>query len=155
MHLLVAAIYGDVNSAKILFNCTDRCTGSLLRDTPLIIAAKNGHVEVVRVLLEGGANLDKTNDLGCTALHYAAHNGQLDVCRLLLDWGAKVDPLNMSKDTPLHYAAFAGNLSLVKLLVWRGADVSLKNDDGQTACDVARSKGREDVAEWLDSVSRG
>jgi len=41
----------------------------------------------------------------------------------------------------------------VKLLVKRGADVRVKSDFGQTASDVARSEGREDVAKWLDEVS--
>ena len=106
------------------------------------------------MLLEGGANAESANAYRSTALHQAAWNGHLDVCRLLLDWGAKVDPLDEWKETPLHLAAWAGHLSVVKLLVERGADVRLKNDFGQTASDVARSDRKEDVAEWLDSVSR-
>ena len=45
----------------------------------------------------------------------------------------------------------------MKLLLERGPDVSLKNDKNETASELARSEGeaREDVAEWLDSVSRG
>jgi len=46
-------------------------------------------------------------------------------------------------------------LSVVKLLVERGADVRVRNNEGQTASDMARSEGKADVAEWLDSVSRG
>jgi ankyrin repeat protein len=77
------------------------------------------------------------------------------MCRLLLDWGAKVDPVDQWKYTPLHHAARKGHLSVVKLLVERGADVRVKNGRGQTASDMARSEGKKDVAEWLDSVSRG
>jgi ankyrin repeat protein len=142
---------------KILFNYTnDNCTGDfILRDTPLIYAAIFGHVEVALVLLEGGANVESANAYRSTALHQAAWNGYLDMCRLLLDWGAKVDPLDEWRETPLHLAAWAGHLSVVKLLVERGADVRLKNDNGQTASDVARNEGKEDVAQWLDLVSRG
>jgi ankyrin repeat protein len=133
----------------------DNCTGDfILRDTPLIYAAVFGHAEVVRVLLEAGASLEGTNAYRSTAMHQAAWNGHLDVCRLLLDWGAKVDPLDEWKETPLHLAAWAGHLSMVKLLVAMGADIRLKNDLGQTASDVARSEEKEDVAEWLDLVSR-
>ena len=88
-------------------------------------------------------------------MHYAAYFGHLDVCRPLLDWGAKLDPLDKRKGTPLHLAARAGHLSVVKLLVEKGADVSLKNNEGQTASDVARRWRNKDVAQWLDSVSRG
>jgi ankyrin repeat protein len=142
---------------KILFKCTnDSCTtDDQYHHTPLIYAAANGRVEVVRVLLEGGVNVERINANQRTALHKAAFFGHLEVCRLLLDWEAKVDPVDKFKHTPLHWAAKAGNLSVVKLLVERGADVRLKNNKGLTASESARSVGKADVAEWLDSVSRG
>jgi hypothetical protein len=43
----------------------------------------------------------------------------------------------------------------VKLLVERGADVRLRNNKGQTASEVVQSNGMLNVAEWLDSLSRG
>ena len=124
----------------------------MMRSTPLIYAAQMGHLDVVRVLLDGGANAESANVDQWNALHYAAMNGHLHVCRLLLDWGVNVNSLNKRKYTPLHYAAWAGYLSVAKLLVERGADVRLKNDYGQTASDKARSWRKEDVAEWLDWV---
>jgi ankyrin repeat protein len=146
-----------VNTVKILFKCSsENCTkDNNLRTTPLIYAAWYGRVEVVRVLLEGGANVEGADAHRQTALHAAAFKGHLDVCRLLLDRGAKVDHLDIWKDTPLHWAAWKGHLSVVKLLVKRGADVSVKDGYGQTACDEARSTRRKDVADWLDLVSRG
>jgi ankyrin repeat protein len=138
-----------------LVNCTDdNCTtDDDYRNTPLILAAYKGHVEVVRVLLEGGANVEGTNKYQWTTLHRAAYKGHLDVCHLLLDWGAKVDPVDWVKETPLHFAACYGYLSVVKLLVEKGAD-GLKNENGKTASDIARILRHSDVADWLDSVSR-
>jgi ankyrin repeat protein len=146
-----------VNGTKILLKyANENCAGNdNMRSTPLIYAAQTGHVEVVRVLLEGGANAESANVDQWNTLHYAAMNGHLDVCRLLLDWGVNVNCLNKRKYTPLHYAAWAGYLSVAKLLVERGADVRLKNYNGQTSSDVARMQERIDVAEWLDSLNRG
>jgi ankyrin repeat protein len=140
-----------------LFKCSnDSCTeDDKIRNTPLTYAAWYGHVEVVRVLLEGGANLDRADVDQDTALHLAALNGHLDMCRLLLDWGANVDRLDRWQNTPLHWAAWRRHLSVVKLLVERGADVRVKDEDGQTARDLAWSRGQEDVADLLDSVNRG
>ena len=154
--LLQAAKSGDVDSAKRLVKCdsNDNCIGTdVFGHTPLTFAARNGHVEVVRVLLEAGTNLERGSASGWTALHVAARQERLDVCRLLLDWGAKVDRLNDGRDTPLHLAARHGHLSVVKLLVERGADFRLENGDGHTARDSARSGGKEEVAEWLHSLA--
>jgi len=120
-------------------NCTDdSCTANDKdRYTPLIYAAEHEDEEAVRVLLEGGANVDRTDAYRWTALHCAGFYGYLDVCRLLLDWGAKVDPLNESKSTPLHYAANMGKMRVVMLLVERGADVRLRDKFGRTTGDVA------------------
>jgi len=87
---------------KGLVRCSnDSCTADdRYRSTPLIFAAAKGHEEVVRVLLEGGANTERSAGLKYTALHLAAGYGHQHVCRLLLDWGAKVDSLDYLKYTP-------------------------------------------------------
>ena len=140
---------------KILFKyangtCT---TDDKYRSTPLIYSGIYDHVGVVRVLLEGGADVRDTDAEGYTALHNAASHGNLNVCRLLLDRGAKVGSLNHLKQTPLHSAARKGHLSVVKLLVERGADVSIKCKSGKTARDLAGINGKKDVAEWLEPIS--
>ena len=140
---------------KILFKyANDNCTtDDEYGETPLKKAGAYGHVEVLRVLLEGGANVESIDVKRNTALHNAAYNGMLDACRLLLDWGAKVDSLDVGNTTPLYFAAKKGHLSVVKLLVERGADVSIKCKSGKTARDLAGINGKKDVAEWLEPIS--
>jgi ankyrin repeat protein len=152
-YLLEAVKAREVNRTKIWVKyASEKCTTSdQYRSTLLMVAAANDGVDV---LLESGTKAERTDFLRRTARHYAAWNGHLDVCRLLLEWGAKVDPLNKWKETPLHFAARAGHLSVVKLLVARGADVRLKDENGQTARDLARSSLHGYVADWLASVTR-
>jgi len=147
-YLPAAAKSRDLNTVKILFNgANDNCIGDfILRDTPLIYAAVFGRKERLRVLLEVGANVERTNAYRSTALRQAAWNGHLDMRRLLLYRRAKMGPLDEWKETSLHLAAWAGHLSVVKLLVERGAYIRLKNDFGQTASDVARIEVKDDVA---------
>jgi serine/threonine-protein phosphatase 6 regulatory ankyrin repeat subunit B len=147
-----------VNTAKLLFKSTkDSCTtNDEVHYTPLMFAAANGRVDLVRALLDSGASVERTNEKGWTPLHVAAFHGHLEVCRLLLDWEAEVNPVTKRKrNSPLHSAARNGHLSVVRLLVEEGANVELRNLDGQTAKDLARIKGHGFVADWLNTQFSG
>ena len=75
------------------------------------MAAQNGHLEVVRFLVESGANKDQgTTDDGVTPLYIAAQNGHLEVVRFLVESGANKDQGNGA--TPLFIAAHRGTLKL-------------------------------------------
>lgn len=63
-------------------------------DTPLLVAAREGHVALLELLHRGhGMSLEHSNVDGKTALHVAAHNGQGNCVHYLLKEGAKVDSL--------------------------------------------------------------
>jgi ankyrin repeat protein len=67
-------------------------------------AAYEGHVEVVENLLDQGADKDKADNDGNTALHLAAENGHFEVANVLLSWGAKLDLCNNQGQTPSDIA---------------------------------------------------
>ena len=81
--------------------------------TPLIIAAHNGHLNSVKILIQYGADIEargtlKTGDEvieGCTPLWAAADTGCLDVVRLLIERNADVDGKTSTDSTPLRVAA--------------------------------------------------
>ncbi len=54
--------------------------------TPMYIAAQNGHVEIVRVLLEAGADANKADEIGRTPMHVAARNAQSEVAVMLSEF---------------------------------------------------------------------
>ena len=56
-----------------------------------MIASINGHFEVVRYLLEQGADRDKADRNGYTSLHYSAGNGDLEIAKLLMVYGANLN----------------------------------------------------------------
>ena len=76
----------------------------------LIKSAREGELEVVRLLLDRGADVHAKND---DALQWAAYNDHLEVVRLLLDRGADVHSMN---DDALQWAAEMGHLEVVALL---------------------------------------
>ena len=79
-------------------------------DYALRYAANNGHLEVVKYLIDKGADVRAWSDY---ALRLAANNGHLEVVKYLIDKGADVRALN---DYALRYAAFNGHLEVVKYL---------------------------------------
>jgi ankyrin repeat protein len=97
--------------------------------TALHLAAMNGHLEIVKLLLEHGADVNaKTKEgYGYTALHSAASNGHLEIVKLLLEHGADVNAkTKYGGYTALHSATMNGHLEIVKLLLEHGADVNAK-----------------------------
>ena len=104
--------------------------------TPLIIAAHNGHLNSVKILLGYGADIEARGTLkignevaeGCTPLWGAAAADHLAVVKLLLEQNADVDSKTSTGSTPLRVAAHEGHLDIVRCLVHRGADVNAHND---------------------------
>ncbi len=110
-----------------------------------------GHEAIARYLLEMGAqvNAEARNPQRVTALHaaMARRNGRL--VGELLAWGAAVNHQQAGGFTPLHEAAFHGDGELAEMLLAHGADRGLKNEQGQTAAEIARERGHEGVAARL------
>jgi ankyrin repeat protein len=96
--------------------------------TPLMVAARrNGNADLVRLLLEKGAD---TKTPGDTTLIPAAQSGDVDIMRLLIENGANVNCVSPRiGETPLYHAAASGNVAAVRLLVAKGANpnAGLKN----------------------------
>lgn len=85
--------------------------------TPLILAAENGSLSAVKVLVETSANVNARTGSGLTALIGAAYVGEIDIIRVLCESGADVDLATNRGVTPLHAAAEYGHVSLVEYLL--------------------------------------
>ncbi|HNW36987.1 MAG TPA: ankyrin repeat domain-containing protein, partial [Candidatus Ozemobacteraceae bacterium] len=92
-------------------------------------------------LVEKGAPVSGTDDLGRTPLHRAASSGHLSILELLVSHKANILSTDAFGNTPLHLAAAAGNDACVKFLLAAGADPSLKAADGMTPEDKASASG--------------
>ncbi len=112
-------------------------------ESPLMLAALKGYLEICRQLIARDADVNKP---GWTPLHYAATGGHVAIMRLLLDNHAYIDAASPNGTTPLMMASQYGTNDAVKLLLEAGADPMLKNTKGLTAIDFARLVQREDTA---------
>ncbi len=98
---------------------------------PLIIAAANNQIEMVKLFLEHGADINRLSTpvtLCPTALAAAAFRGYADVVRLLLSHGADIEKRGYQGRTAL----FSWNPPVVRLLLEHGADVNARDNYGDT-----------------------
>ena len=114
---------------------------NLCGQTPLFCAAKEGRTDIVRYLLDRGANPRVQNHYGVSALWIPAQKGMLPVVELLLNAGAEThvapfgnlaDELNITGWTPLYAAMKSRKFDVVKLLLRRGADPNAVTKLGST-----------------------
>ncbi|KAG7390904.1 hypothetical protein PHYPSEUDO_006388 [Phytophthora pseudosyringae] len=119
--------------------------------TALMVAAAEGHRDVVRALLRRGADVGiRTHELRSTALHFAAKNGDADIVAALCECDAAVvDCWNVNADTPLIWACIEGRAAAVKVLLKHGADVDMLNQYGASTllCAVMIGEDPEQDAE--------
>lgn len=95
--------------------------------TPLHEACFGCHVDVVKALLDLGADTNLADASGQTALHVSAMRGRDDILLLLLDGGADVTVESRARDTALHSALKARHYDAAKLLVEYGSDIYAQN----------------------------
>ncbi len=100
--------------------------------TCLHVAARNGHLDATKLLLEEGANIDAvTGTYQRTPMMLASWNNKPKIVKLLLEHKARTDLKDNDGWTALHPAAFYGNLSVVQLLVGK-SNVNARDKDGRT-----------------------
>jgi hypothetical protein len=125
--LLRAAESGCAETTRYLIGLGADLVGSAPM-APLHAAAFCGHVQVAKVLIEAGADVDLIDEIGETALHYAARKGLREMCATLLSAGADANATGERNNTPLHVAANASRFEVCVLLIQNGADAFQRNE---------------------------
>ncbi|CAH1798857.1 unnamed protein product [Owenia fusiformis] len=150
---------GDITEVKKLVLQDININYKLYYNTPLTLAARLGHVDILKVLIEANADVDRVgcaNKL-CTPLIYAAKYHEntstaTEMIAILLEADADINKADILRRTPLHWAAFIGNLEGVKRLVNAGADVNIVDTHERTALHRAvenTTANRSDIIRYL------
>lgn len=146
--LMAAVVAGDLAAAKAQLEVGAQVDarapvldGFNDRHTPLLVAARDGHAEIVRLLLEHGADVNAFEDtFGAVPLHKATYNGHQEITRILaaqpgvdLDWQGASNGY-----TPLHDALWHGFEGCARVLVEAGARLDIRGHDGKLPLEIAR-----------------
>jgi ankyrin repeat protein len=116
---------------------------------PIVDAAKQGDMVALRVLVEGGADVNAPEADGTTALHWASHRDDLEAADLLIRAGADANAVNYLGITPLWPASLNGSAAMVRKLLAAGADAGAALLSGETLVMTAARTGNPDVVEYL------
>ncbi|HEX5170874.1 MAG TPA: ankyrin repeat domain-containing protein [Cyclobacteriaceae bacterium] len=152
-----AAAIGDPAAVRFQISITPDLIDSYSTDgfTALGLACFFGHVDVVKYLIDKGANVNKpsSNSFHVAPIHSAAAISDYEIISLLLAHGADVNVRQQGGVTPLHSAGHNGQTKIAKLLIDHGADTDAKTDDGKTAVDMALEKNYTETADFIRSCS--
>ena len=145
--LYFAAEKGETEMAKLLI-----ATGADAKaltpngETVLHAAAMIESSALMTVLIEAGADANAANRDGETPLHWAALTGTFLAVKALADAGADLNVQDAQRgNTPLHAAVSHDDVVLIHYLLSKNARTDIRNHEGVTALEFAKSRGRGSV----------
>ena len=145
--LYEASMTGKLETVKDIITRNPEEARSFSSDgfTALHLAAFFGRLEIVRYLLDAGAEVNGVakNMMKVMPLHSAVARNQLEISELLIGHGAEVNAKQQGGFAPLHEAAQSGNLKMARLLLKHGAEVNVKSSKGKTPLALTREEGPE------------
>ena len=113
--------------------------------TPLMNAALNGNVQVVKSVIKRGADPSLMDNRGWNTLHCAAQGGDTDIISLIHTHLPNIDSKTGEGDTPLMLAASCGKLHAVKWFLEKGATVACESNKGWNTLHYAAQGGDTDI----------
>ncbi|XP_016142837.1 ankyrin-3-like, partial [Sinocyclocheilus grahami] len=117
--------------------------------SPLHLAAQEGNVDMVTLLIARETAINLGNKSGLTPLHLAAQEDKVNISEVLVNHGATVDPETKMAYTPLHVACHYGNIKMVHFLLKNQAKVNAKTKNGYTPLHQAAQQGHTHIINLL------
>lgn len=139
---------------KLIAQGADLYEIDILVGTPLHAAAKYNHVDIMKILIDAGANKEVWDyHHKRTALHIAAFHGNIQAVQYLIDVGANINARDSDGCTPLHLTTHDfndnNNIEVVQLLISAGANLEIKGLFGDTPLHAAARWGKTQTVKDL------
>ncbi|MFF3022063.1 M48 family metallopeptidase [Gottfriedia sp. NPDC057948] len=155
--LTQAVLDNDIEQVKELID-EGEDVNELNRDheSPLLKASYTDgeplNLEMLKLLLDNGANPTIGDADDWTILHAAAYLGDKEAIDLLLKYGADINQPDNVGETPIFDTIYeVDDLKTFQYLIKKGADLSIKNVDGMTLKEVAKENGAKKILKWFDN----
>ena len=152
--LHIAAASNQLDAATFLIehgvdlNAKDKNGGF----TALDMALSSAHyIDMVRLLIERGANVNTASSQGITPLDEAAMRGQKDAIELLVAKGADLNARDVKRNTPLLWALMMGRTDAAVALIEAGSDVNVRSGQGSTPLMIVKRGDNMKLEKLLQS----
>lgn len=127
-----AVAHGSIEHVKYLSNRAVINQPGAKGYTPLHYAASGDEPEIVKYLLENGADVDGYQSSEPSPLIKALFEHNYEIANILLDWKANVEAMDDENWRPLHYVASQDHQQLTRRLMDSGCELDPQNDEGET-----------------------
>ncbi|CAF3477166.1 unnamed protein product [Rotaria sp. Silwood1] len=134
----------------ILFGDGNKNQQMCFNVTILWAAAATNNFEIVKLLVEHGANVNHTTKTNSTPLRSACYNGNIDMARYLIEHGADINISKENNDTNLAVSVYRKHLKMASYLVDElGCDVNICDNDGRSPLYDAVNCGSLELVKFL------
>ena len=116
---------------------------------PMDYSARNGNIQIIRMLTAAGADVNHKPENGGFALNSAVFHGHAECVKYLISAGADVCSANNYGKSPIHWAAQKGYDQIAEILIKAGADVNAVQEDGSVPLNCSAAHGHAGVTKIL------
>ena len=107
-------------------------------------------IDIVKVLIEAGGDVNQATTEGTSPLHIASQGGYIDIVKVLLEAGSNVNHARTTDGaSPLYIVSLYGNEATAKVLIKAGGNVNQAANDNSTALGVSCRLGKLEVVRLL------
>ena len=118
-------------------------------NTPLHLASEKGHLSIVNILIDMGADMNAKNKDENNPLELSCRKGYFEVSKVLINRYPKIEAEKTVNDDPLHVASTEGAFEVVRLLLSKGAEIDKVNHENKNCLDLAIENGHREVIKAL------
>ena len=106
-------------------------------------------IDIIKFLINEGADISIKDNLGYTPLHYAAALDDTKIAEMLISHGAKINAQNYDGETPVRIATYWGITKMIEFLIEKGADINIKDNKGRTCLKLATEMNYHGISDLL------